>query len=72
MVEGKTATITGGFKMTGARVKAVDLRGGAAAVILALAAEGESVIESGELILRGYDSFAEKLSDLGAEIQYIS
>ena len=54
------------------RVKATDLRGGAAAVILALAAEGESVIEGGELILRGYDSFAEKLSSLGAQIQYIS
>ena len=54
------------------RVSARDLRGGAAAVILALAAEGESIIESGELVLRGYDSFAEKLSDLGAKIQYIS
>ena len=54
------------------RAKAHDLRGGAAAVVLALAAEGESVIDSGELILRGYDSFAEKLTDLGAEIQYFS
>ena len=54
------------------RAKARDLRGGAAAVVLALAAEGESVIDSGELILRGYDSFAEKLTDLGAKIQYFS
>ena len=53
-------------------VKAPDLRGGAAAVILALLAEGESVIECGELILRGYDSFAEKMRALGAKIQYIS
>ena len=55
-----------------ARVTAPDLRGGAAAVLLGLAAEGESVVEGGELILRGYDSFSEKLSTLGAEIAYIS
>ena len=52
-------------------VTAPDLRGGAAAVLLALAAEGESVIERGDLVLRGYDSFAEKLRGIGAEIEYI-
>lgn len=51
-------------------VRARDLRGGAAAVILALLAEGESVINDAELVLRGYDSFAEKLRDLGADIVY--
>ena len=54
------------------RVKAPDLRGGAAAVIMGLGAEGETVVENGELVLRGYDSFAEKLQELGAEIRYIS
>jgi UDP-N-acetylglucosamine 1-carboxyvinyltransferase len=53
-------------------VEAPDLRGGAAAVLAALAAEGESVIGRGELVLRGYDSFAEKLRSLGAKIEYIS
>ena len=52
------------------RASATDLRGGAAAVLLALRAEGESIIEGGELVLRGYDSFAEKLRELGAEIEY--
>ena len=51
-------------------VRARDLRGGAAAVILALLAEGESVIKDAELVLRGYDSFAAKLRDLGADIVY--
>lgn len=55
-----------------AGVKAPDLRGGAAAILLALRAEGESVIGCGELVLRGYDSFAEKLRSLGAKIEYIS
>lgn len=69
--ENDSATIFGSEILSG-RVKASDLRGGAAAVVLSLAAEGESVIESGELVLRGYDSFVEKLSSLGAEIEYFS
>lgn len=52
-------------------VTATDLRGGAAAVILALLAKGKSEILSGELVLRGYDSFAEKLRGLGADIAYV-
>ena len=54
-----------------ARVTAPDLRGGAAAVLLGLMAEGESTVDNGELILRGYDSLCEKLRALGAEISYI-
>ena len=69
MVEGKTATITGGFKMTGARVKAVDLRGGAAVLIAALAAEGTSEITGIEVIERGYHDIVGKLEKLGANIQ---
>lgn len=65
------ATVFPSELMSG-RVKAPDLRGGAAAVIIGLGAEGETVVESGELILRGYDSFSEKLRGLGAEIEYIS
>lgn len=54
-----------------AKVTATDLRGGAAAVILSLLAAGESEIDSGELVLRGYDSFVDKLTDLGADIRYV-
>lgn len=52
------------------RARATDLRGGAAAILLALCAEGESIIENGELVLRGYDSLVTKLANLGADIQY--
>ena len=69
MVEGKTATITGGSKMTGARVKAVDLRGGAAVLIAALAAEGASEITGIEIIERGYHDIVGKLEKLGANIK---
>ena len=54
----------------GAEVKATDLRGGAAAVLVALAAGGVSTVDNGELILRGYASFEEKLRALGADISY--
>ena len=51
-------------------VKATDLRGGAAAVLLALCAKGKSEIQCAELVLRGYDSFVSKLKSLGADISY--
>ena len=67
-VQGKTATITGGAKMTGARLKAVDLRGGAAVLIAALAAEGTSEIIETEIIERGYYNVVGKFRSLGADI----
>lgn len=67
-VQGKTATITGGAKMTGARLKAVDLRGGAAVLIAALAAEGCSEITETEIIERGYYNVVGKFKALGADI----
>ncbi len=48
--------------------KAPDLRGGAALVLSALAAKGESVIMSAETLMRGYENLTEKLSSLGARI----
>lgn len=53
-----------------AKATATDLRGGAAAIILALLADGESEINSGELVLRGYDSLVDKLRGIGADISY--
>ena len=57
-------------RITSGRARATDLRGGAAALILALGAEGQSIITSGELVLRGYDSLVDKLTSLGANISY--
>lgn len=48
---------------------APDLRGGAAALLLALAAKGESHIHSSEIIARGYENIEKKLRSLGAEIR---
>ena len=69
-VQGKMATIVGGSKMTGARLKAVDLRGGAAVLIAALAAEGTSEITETEIIRRGYHNVVGKFKALGADITF--
>jgi len=66
----RLAVVRGG-KLYGASVQASDLRGGAALVIAALAAEGQSWIENVELIDRGYDNLEGMLSALGADIQRI-
>ena len=54
-----------------AEVTAPDLRGGMALMLAALATDGESIIHSGELLLRGYERLVEKLTVLGAEISYL-
>lgn len=47
---------------------APDLRGGAAALLCALRAEGESTVERASLLLRGYERLTDKLSLLGARV----
>ena len=65
---GRTALVTG-KPLHGARVCSTDLRGGAAMVIAALAAKGESVIEDLNHIDRGYEGLEGKLTSLGAHIR---
>ncbi len=67
-VEGRTALIDGGAPLSGAPVTATDLRSGAALIIAALTADGESQISAVDHIDRGYDSFEQKLTGLGAAI----
>jgi UDP-N-acetylglucosamine 1-carboxyvinyltransferase len=56
----------------GANVIAQDLRGGAALVITALSAQGESIIQGGRHINRGYEHLVEKLQLLGADISAVA
>ena len=69
MLSGSSAKIEGG-PIFAARASAGDLRAGAAQVILALAAKGESVIENARHVRRGYMNMADKLRALGAFIEY--
>ncbi len=70
-VRGRTAVIRGVEKLHGARVTASDLRGGAALVIAALAAEGQSEVLDLSHVDRGYADFEYKLKKLGAKIRRI-
>ncbi|WP_286909013.1 MULTISPECIES: UDP-N-acetylglucosamine 1-carboxyvinyltransferase [Clostridium] len=67
-VEGRTAIIDGVKRLTGAIVKATDLRAGAAMVIAGLVAEGVTEIHNIEHIDRGYPHIENKFKDLGASI----
>ena len=70
-VRGRTAFVRGVKKLHGARVVAGDLRGGAALVIAALSAEGESEVLDLSHIDRGYADFRGKLRKLGADIRRV-
>ena len=67
-VDGRTAVITGVEQLSGADVEATDLRAGAALVVAALAADGQTRITGTEHLERGYECLVEKLQSLGAEI----
>ena len=70
-VDDKTAVVEGVEKLTGAPIQAYDLRAGAALVIAALAAEGESEISNVQYIERGYEDIIGKLRALGADIRAV-
>lgn len=70
-VQGSVAVVEGVKKLSGAKLMATDLRGGAALAVAALAAEGESEISGIELVKRGYDNFSQNLRMLGAQIEEI-
>ncbi len=67
-IEGKTAVIKGTRRLSGAKVKSTDLRGGACLVIAGLASKGITTVTNIEYILRGYEKLDEKLRKLGANI----
>lgn len=67
-VEGSSAIIKGPVQLQGAKVKASDLRAGAALVIAGLVGEGITEITGVDHIDRGYSHLVEKLNGLGATI----
>ncbi|MEW8972566.1 MAG: UDP-N-acetylglucosamine 1-carboxyvinyltransferase [Tissierellaceae bacterium] len=67
-IDGKSAIIRGVKSLTGAPVKASDLRAGAALVLAGLVADGVTEIENVYHIDRGYDGIEERFANLGARI----
>lgn len=69
-LEDRSAIIEGVPELSGAPVRASDLRAGAALILAGLAADGETLVEDTErYIERGYDGLAKKLNSLGADIK---
>ena len=68
-VEGRVALIDGVKNLTGSKVKATDLRAGAAMIIAGLIAEGTTEVLNIEHIDRGYPHIENKFKDLGADIK---
>ncbi len=67
-VDGRCAVVIGKDRLCGAHVEAKELRGGAALVVAALAAEGRSIIDNIKYIDRGYEHIEKYLSLCGASI----
>lgn len=69
LLTAQKAVIMGPCKLKGKKVIATDLRAGAALVIAGLIAEGTTIIENADYILRGYEGIVEKLTSVGAKIR---
>lgn len=67
-IDGEKATIYGPKKLNGSKVDAVDLRSGMSLILAGLVARGETVISGGEMIDRGHECIADRLSGLGARV----
>lgn len=69
--EGHHAVVRGVAQLSGAPVKAPDIRAGAALVIASLRAEGETLVTNIHHIDRGYENFVGKLQAIGADVQRV-
>lgn len=70
-IEGHRALVRGVRALSGAPVRSPDLRGGAALVLAALVAEGETEVSDVHHIMRGYEDFTGKLTALGADVRLV-
>lgn len=68
-VSGKMALVQGPTALTSARLKARDLRAGAAMLLAALAADGVSEVYNIHVLERGYENLMQKLTALGARMR---
>jgi UDP-N-acetylglucosamine 1-carboxyvinyltransferase len=66
--EGHHAVVRGAVHLSGAPVKAPDLRAGVALVLAGLVAEGQTVVSGAHHIGRGYEDLVGALSSLGAKV----
>ena len=65
---GSSAIVSGPAPLHGARVRALDVRAGAAVMLAALVAQGTTVVDEISHLDRGYERLEEKLNGLGAKV----
>ncbi|MFZ2649759.1 MAG: UDP-N-acetylglucosamine 1-carboxyvinyltransferase [Burkholderiaceae bacterium] len=70
-VDGRTATVQGVQRLSGATVMATDLRASASLVIAGLVADGETVVDRIYHLDRGYDRMETKLRAIGADVERV-
>ena len=70
--EGHHAVVRGVERLSGAPVRAPDIRAGAALVLAGLAAEGETFVGTANHIERGYQNLVGNLNSLGAKIELVN
>ena len=68
--EGHHAVVKGQPSLSGAPVRAPDIRAGAALVVAALRADGETIVSDAHHLERGYEDFVPKLTGLGAAVAW--
>ena len=68
-VDGHHLVIDGVARLSGAPVRALDIRAGAALVVAALGADGETVIADAHHLDRGYEGLTDRLSSIGVQIE---
>jgi UDP-N-acetylglucosamine 1-carboxyvinyltransferase len=66
---GSSAIVSGPCNLHGTRVRALDVRAGAAVLLAALVAQGTTIIEDVYHLDRGYERLDEKLRALGVEVE---
>ncbi|MCQ2752209.1 MAG: UDP-N-acetylglucosamine 1-carboxyvinyltransferase [Coriobacteriales bacterium] len=72
IIDSHQAFVKGNAQLYGVDVRCTDLRGGAALVLAGLVAQGKTKIHDIFHIDRGYENFAQKLTNLGAVIERLS
>lgn len=72
LLDGRDALVMGNRKLTGGRIFAEELRGGAALILTALAASGTTVIDNAHFIDRGYERMEDAITALGGKMERIT
>ena len=70
--DGHHAVVRGVPRLSGAPVRAPDIRAGAALVVAGLAADGETTLTGVQHIDRGYDDLVGRLAALGADVERVA